>query len=107
MIKRMNGATLRAAAELLGVPVDVELPVLEARWRELRTQLHPDKPDGDAAKFDQARKAYDAVRAYALEPKPCADCEGTGKVDAPQRARVEFSAPMKLKCKTCGGSGQR
>lgn len=98
----------REAFKVLGLDEDpdtYEVQTIDARWRELRAQLHPDKPAGDAAKFDEARKAYQAARFYALEPKPCLDCDGKGKV---LRAnRNPLFAPMPVNCSTCRGSGKR
>lgn len=79
---------------------------VDARWRILRSQLHPDKPGGVASQFDAARKAYDAARFYALEPKPCGDCDGHGKVQAPSQ-RGSFTATLMINCSTCKGSGRK
>src|SRR3546814_8082324 len=98
----------RAAFKVLGLeddPDSYDVQAIDGRWRELRTQLHPDKPTGDAAKFDEARKAYNAARFYALEPKPCNECKGSGKVEKTQRNPQ--LAPMRVNCGTCRGSGQR
>lgn len=111
MIARRPGHLSQAdrnAFKVLGLeedPDSYDVQAVDARWRELRTQLHPDKPTGDAAKFDEARKAYQAARFYTLEPKPCLDCDGKGKV---LRAnRNPLLAPMPVNCSTCRGSGIR
>ena len=99
----------RAAFQVLGLMEDADgydVLAVDTRWRQLRAELHPDKPGGDAAKFDQARKAYDAARFYALQPKPCVACGGKGKQPAPSR-RGGFKAPLELNCTTCKGSGLR
>lgn len=101
----------RAAFQVLGLtdePDTYDVQAVDARWRQLRTELHPDKPTGDAVKFDLARKAYQAARFYALEPKPCPDCQGSGKREAPSQRSATFGAnPLMFACDTCRGSGQR
>lgn len=106
MIKKSaNIAQVRRSFELLGLPLEADVQEIDARWRELRTQLHPDKPTGDAEKFDQTRKAYDDARFHALQPKPCEDCEGTGKRLV--KSQNPLQAPLPMTCRTCRGSGQR
>lgn len=98
----------RAAFKVLGLdedPDSYDVQVIDGRWRELRTQLHPDKPTGDSAKFCEAHKAYHAARFYALEPKPCNECKGSGKVE--KAARHSLLAPLLVNCGTCRGSGLR
>lgn len=100
----------RAAFKVLGLdedPDSYDVQVVDSRWRELRSQLHPDRSGGDAAKFDAAKKAYDAARFYALEPKPCPACKGAGKVEAPSQRGGFGSAPLTINCGTCRGSGRR
>lgn len=98
----------RDAFQVLGLledPDSYDVQAVDSRWRDLRSQLHPDRPGGDAAKFDQARKAYDAARHYVLQPKPCPDCGGTGKREV-VRANDGFGVgTMTLNCKTCKGRG--
>lgn len=88
-----------------GEPDDYDVQDVDAAWRTLRTQLHPDKPGGDAAKFDEARKAHAAARFYSLQPKPCQTCKGSGKREVPSNR--SFGAPLLMRCDTCGGGGQR
>lgn len=98
----------REAFKVLGLendPDSYDVLELDQRWRTLRSELHPDKPAGDQVKFDQARKAYEAARFYALEPKPCRECSGVGKVE--RTSANAFCAPMKVNCVTCRGSGVR
>lgn len=107
--QRTNSAD-REAFKVLGLdgdPDDYDVQKVDARWRELRTQLHPDRPTGDAVKFDEARKAHAAARFYALEPKACRDCDGTGKVEKTNPGRNPLQAPIKINCGTCRGSGLR
>lgn len=86
-------------------PDTYDVQDVDARWRVLRSQLHPDKPGGVASQFDAARKAYEAARFYVLEPKPCNTCNGAGKVDGP--ASRGFGPPIRVSCSACRGSGQR
>ena len=111
MIARRPGHLSQAdrdAFKVLGLeedPDSYDVQAIDGRWRTLRTQLHPDKPTGDAVKFDEARKAYNAARFYALEPKPCNECKGSGKVE--RTNRNPLLAPMLVNCSTCRGSGLR
>lgn len=99
------------AFEILGIPSTSSVGEVDAKWRELRSSLHPDRPGGDADKFDQARKAYQSARFYALEPKMCPDCNGAGKVERSVKSAVplpSFKSSDKLyfRCRTCSGRGQ-
>lgn len=99
----------REAFKVLGLdedPDSYDVQAVDSRWREVRSQLHPDRPGGDAAKFDVTRKAYEAARFYVLEPKPCPTCKGTGRVATPSQ-RGGFGAPLERRCDTCHGSGRR
>lgn len=99
-----------AAFQVLGLhdqPDTYTVQAVDAAWRHLRSELHPDRPGGDAAKFNAAKKAYDAARFYALQPKPCPTCEGSGKVPAPDQRRASFAQPILIMCTTCYGSGHR
>jgi hypothetical protein len=93
---------LHKAAELFGFPPGVEPPLAElnARWRELRGQLHPDR-GGDADKFDQAQKAYNVLHTFVTRVRPCPACDGSGETEI----RRGFTA-MKQTCKTCHGTGE-
>lgn len=101
----------RAAFKVLGLEEDPDtyaVTDVDTRWRQLRAQLHPDKPTGDAQQFALSYKAYQAARFYALEPKRCPDCQGTGKREAPsQRSGVFGANPLMFNCDTCRGSGLR
>lgn len=44
---------------VLGVPADAGRQAVEAAWRRLRSELHPDKPSGDHQRFIAAQAAYD------------------------------------------------
>jgi hypothetical protein len=54
------------ALELLGLPVDADLPTIKRRFRALAHDLHPDR-GGDAAHFARINDAY---RQLASEERP-------------------------------------
>lgn len=96
------------AFKLLGLENDPDtytVQDVDTAWRTLRSELHPDRPGGDADKFDAVRKAYESARFYALEPKPCTECDGTGKVAG--KHQRGFNAERVFQCGTCHGRGQR
>lgn len=99
----------RAAFQVMGFDGDPDVVTvleLDTRWRALRSELHPDKPTGDAERFDTVKKAYEAARFYALEPKPCGECGGTGKVK--RLGGSGFTATtLTINCPVCKGSGLR
>jgi len=74
---------------------------VKARWRELASELHPDR-GGDGNRFHECRKAYDLALALANEPKVCGNCGGVGKVTVARGFNQ-----VKLPCDVCGGSGQQ
>lgn len=84
--------------EMLGLADDASASEVEARWRALRSELHPDK-GGDGAQFDKAKKAYEAAHAIAAEPKACPACVA-GKITVTRGFNQ-----VKLPCTACGGSG--
>ncbi len=49
--------------EVLGVPRNALPSEIRNAYRALRSSYHPDRPNGDAAKFDEVQKAYDAAVA--------------------------------------------
>jgi DnaJ-class molecular chaperone len=105
----MSKLTPGLAFSVLGLHLNADVYTVldvDARWRVLRSELHPDKPSGDAAKFHEAKQAYDVARQYALEPKPCKSCHGTGKREVPG-SHGRFTAPLEMVCATCKGSRQR
>lgn len=91
---------VRDAWKTLDLEPTEDLTLLDHHWRVLRSELHPDKPTGDVAKFDAARKAYDLLRVEILKPKPCLDCDGLGKTKIGRGFNT-----IEKKCKTCKGSG--
>ncbi len=80
---------------------DVPLPELNARWRALRSDLHPDRPGGDPERFDAGRRAYDLLHRHVTRPRPCPECDGAGKVHH-QRGFATLSLP----CSRCRGTGE-
>jgi len=91
---------LREAREILGVictdPFELEI---KTRFRELAAQHHPDH-GGDPAMFDQVRKAYDCLMAYARRTRKCTVCSGTGKVYL-----TRGFARVAVRCSACNGKG--
>jgi len=85
---------------VLGLPEDASTDQIRTRWRELRSQLHPDH-GGDAEKFHQASRAYDDAMAEAQEPKPCLTCGGAGSVKVSRGFNV-----ITMHCAVCDGTGE-
>lgn len=86
--------------EALGLS-DSALPSeVTARWRELRSSLHPDN-GGDAGEFDDMKKAYEAALHEAQQPVRCAECDGSGK----KMVQRGFSQ-VRLPCGACDGRGE-
>lgn len=85
------------AFELLGLATDASVEEVDSAWRTLRRDAHPDK-GGNEERFDGLRRAYQSARFWALEPKRCPECDGTGdKPDARQYLKT---------CDACHGSGK-
>lgn len=55
--------------EVLEVPASATLLEAEQAYKRLRSHFHPDKPNGNAAKFDEVQRAIEAARA-ALRAAP-------------------------------------
>lgn len=67
--------------EVLGLPEDASSQAIDIKWRELRSELHPDR-GGDAAQFDAAKKAYDVAYAEAVARESvCPTCGGSGTIE--------------------------
>ena len=49
--------------DALGVPARATAPEIKAAFLKLRSESHPDKPGGSAAKFDSVQKAFDQAVA--------------------------------------------
>jgi DnaJ-class molecular chaperone len=86
--------------DVLGLPESSTADAVRARWKELRSELHPDR-GGDAAEFDQALKAYEQALAAAEQPMACQPCGGTGRAEV----RRGFSVTS-VACGGCGGTGE-
>lgn len=84
---------------VMGLDASTTSEAVKVRWLELAEMHHPDK-GGDAAKFDEVRKAKDRLLDELAKPVRCRDCRGEGKV-----TRAKGFASIKLKCATCRGSG--
>lgn len=90
--------------ETLGLPDTATLAEVEAAWKRLAGETHPDKPGGSAHRFIEVREAYREAKEIALErlePQPCETCRGTGRV----RQTFGFSS-IEVACETCEGSGK-
>lgn len=96
----------RDAFEHLGLSIDATVEQVDERWRTLRSAVHPDRPGGDAQKFHLARVAYNEARFWSLEPKPCAECGGSGKRPPERYAGIGTREDsLRLNCRACKGSG--
>ena len=96
----------RAAFRILGLHEEAEsyaVEQIDAAWRKLRSELHPDR-GGDPGCFAATKRAYDIARFCSLEPKACLVCDGSGKVMS--TGRRGFSL-VSVNCFTCRGSGLR
>jgi DnaJ-class molecular chaperone len=85
--------------ESLGLPDSATADEVKRAWRQLAMAHHPDR-GGDPSEFDRLRKLYDEALAVAEAPKPCATCNGSGKV-----RRAHGWTSIELACEVCGGSG--
>jgi DnaJ-class molecular chaperone len=85
--------------EILGLSEDASAQEIELRWRELRSELHPDK-GGDAERFHQASEAYAAALTEAQRPKTCPTCHGEKTIGI-----VRGFNTIKVCCSYCGGTG--
>lgn len=87
--------------EVLGLAETATPDEVKARWRELASEHHPDN-GGEAERFDECRKAYQQAYATAMEPKPCNNCGGDGKITVTRGFNQ-----VKLPCNACDGTGQQ
>ena len=86
--------------EILGLPDNADIEMVNRRWKELALVHHPDV-GGDSEKFQELREAYVEAREIASD-LPCEECNGTGSV----KRGTGFTF-MKLPCPSCGGTGER
>lgn len=85
--------------EKLGLSSLATAEDVERRWRELRSNHHPDR-GGDATIFHELNLAYQAARTEVSQPRPCQACNGTGRSEVRRGfGRVE------LMCTFCNGLG--
>jgi DnaJ-like protein len=61
-------APARPWHEVLEVPASATILEAEQSYKRLRSQHHPDRPTGDAAKFDEVQRAIEAARAALRTP---------------------------------------
>ena len=86
--------------EVLGLPEGSSADEISARWRALRSELHPDH-GGDAERFHAASRAYDEALREAGEPKPCPTCGGAGTIKVARGFNV-----IGMSCNACDGTGE-
>ncbi len=91
---------LREAFNLLDLPETAAAGEVEAAWRQLRSERHPDK-GGEVGLFARTKQAYQICIAHATKPRPCPVCDGMG-FDRVQRGWNV----VKKTCSTCAGSGK-
>lgn len=61
-----GGTVKRTPWEVFGLPEGfAELDLIEARWKRLAKERHPDSPTGSEAAFKELKDAYDALRRGA------------------------------------------
>lgn len=92
------------AAEVFGISLDETEPTmgeLDARWRELRSALHPDREGGDADKFAEAKQAYDVLHKHLNRPRICNHCNGHGTT-----LWQKGFTTLHRKCTHCDGTGE-
>lgn len=89
------------ALQLLGLEPGAMPSAIKARWRQLATQHHPDKPGGNAETFQQYREAYQLALLQSLKPVRCTVCDGAGKVTEGSGFNT-----IRVRCKTCKGTGK-
>jgi DnaJ domain len=71
---------------VLGVAPGSGPQEVRAAFRAIAKRDHPDRPGGDAAAFDRARRAYETLLAREQAPEP-----PVAEDDGPIRLRFDFS----------------
>ena len=87
--------------EVLSLSPEATPAEVQARWRELASEHHPDK-GGDGARFHEYRVAYEAALQLANEPKLCDNCGGVGKT----LVMCGFNQ-ITMTCGVCRGTGAK
>lgn len=87
------------AFAILGLPETATPDEVRAKWRELVKVHHPDR-GGNPCDFTEIHKAYMIAMKEASAPKPCPQCNGTGKI----KQSHGFSS-IDMLCMACGGTG--
>lgn len=91
---------MAAPCEVLGVDKTASTEELRSRWRALASEHHPDR-GGDAGKFAEMRRAYDAAYKSATEREAwCQVCHGSGFIS---RSKGFFTT--RVPCPECDGIG--
>jgi DnaJ-class molecular chaperone len=88
------------AFQLLGLEPGVSPAEVQAAYKRLAFQAHPDQ-GGSAEQFEELNQAAKAAKAYALT-EPCPTCRGKGHLG---QSSGWFSTT--LLCQTCHGSKLR
>jgi len=106
-------ASLASHYDALEVPHDADAAALRASYRRRSLELHPDRPDGDAAAFRRVQAAWETLRdAEARAAYDAAEGLGDRAEDVVvwrDVAVADFSrpaaagAPRALACR-CGGA---
>ena len=96
--------------DALDVATDADYAALKASYRRRSLELHPDRPDGDAAAFQRVQAAWETLRD--VERRAAYDAaEGIGRADVvvwqavtvADFARPAAGEPLALECR-CGGA---
>lgn len=83
---------------MLGLGNAPSVAEVKAAFRELSLVHHPDV-GGDAEKFQKLHEAY-VIALDEAENRPCASCNGTGKVSVQRGWTINLVA-----CEDCNGTG--
>lgn len=85
--------------EVLGLADGASADDVKARWRDLRSEHHPDH-GGDADEFHRLRMAYDDALRQAQAPIQCPGCYGSGKKKVQRGISI-----IQFDCSMCNGMG--
>lgn len=88
------------AFKLLGLPDTATADEVKVAYKRLASAKHPDR-GGSVEEFQELKEAYETAMAYALLPKSCNRCRGTGKVTVGSGFTT-----TKIVCPACGGTGE-
>lgn len=82
----------------LGLAATATLAEVNTAFREKAKADHPDA-GGTAEAFMALRQAHKRAAAWAMRPRPCEACRGTGWLRRPGSFESK-------KCKSCKGTGK-